>query len=227
MPATHRRERARAPRPTQSEEGAVLLVVTLILLMVTGTATFAIHSTAAELRAAGHARVAHQTGYLGESGLVAAMDWVDQAGPRPLVDLLTAEETAARQISLAPFEPPLAAGKYAHRFYLAELQPSTVAEAAEGDPDADPSVVPSEVFGSRDAYEPFVLVDVYDHHVYTGFLPGFVASGGNHMKHLRASYTARGRARLRSSTGASTDTASYHEASSDARALAISGPFAM
>jgi hypothetical protein len=219
---------ARASR-AKREEGAVLLVVILILLMVTATATFAMHSTATEVRAAGNARVAIQTGYLGESGLVAAMDWVDQAGPRPLVDILAAEEAANRQLQLAPFEPPLATQKYAHRFYLSDLQPTVVtSETSEGATVADPSVIPGNVFGSRNIYEPYVAVDVYDQHVYTGFMPGFVASGGTAMKHLRATYTARGRARLRTGTiDADSNAATYHEAASDARAMAISGPFGM
>jgi hypothetical protein len=228
MSARPNDHRARPPR--REEEGAVLLIVILILLMVTATATFAMRSTAAEVRAAGNARVAHQTGYLGESGLVAAMDWGDQAGPRPLVDILHAEEAAGRRLPLAPFEPPLAQNKFAHRFYLSDLQPGGITpEGVEGDSAPDPSIIPVDVFGSKNAYEPFVLVDVYDQHVYTGFMPGFVASGGAHMKHLRATYTARGRARLRDSAlvDPSSNAASYHEASSDARAMAISGPFGM
>jgi hypothetical protein len=221
---THGRRRRRNRR---REEGAVLLVVMMVLLMVTATATFAIHSTATEVRAAGYARMSMQTSYLGETAVVGAMDWVDRVGPRLLVDIIAAKTAAGSQIPLAPFEPPLAANQFAHRIYIDELDPQSVVGAEE----IAPSIAPDDLFGAsgedgpRSAYAPFALVDIYDVHVYTGVVAGFSSSGGTKMKHLRATYTARGRARLRGV--AATDVQQLHESAGDARAVGISGPFAM
>ena len=51
----------RVRRPARRREGAAMLVVMLLLLMVTGTATFAIHSTTTEIRSTGYARQRMQT----------------------------------------------------------------------------------------------------------------------------------------------------------------------
>jgi hypothetical protein len=213
---------------TRPEEGAVLLVVMLVLLMVTATATFAIHSTASEVRAAGHSRIAMQTDYVAEAALIAAMDWVDRSSPRLLVELMDRYESTRTQIDMAPFEPPLYVGtgdattpnrEFAYRLYENDLTPVAVGGGANPDPIADTS------FGLRNAYTPLVLVDVYDVHVYTGVTAGYVASGGSGgFRFLRATYTARGRARLSSGTAAAQN---LHEAAADARAIGISGPFAM
>ncbi|MBC7173726.1 MAG: hypothetical protein H5U40_14900, partial [Polyangiaceae bacterium] len=192
------RRKARRARHRR-EEGAVLLVVMLVLLMVTATATFAIHSTASEVRAAGYSRMAMQTSYLGETALVGAMDWVDRSGPRVLVDIMAAQE-GRPPLELAPFEPTLATGKTAYRLFMDDLDPSSVGGSGEA-----PTLAPDNLFrpfatsaeGPRNAYAPLAVVDVYDVYVYTGVMPGFSASGGTSMRHLRATYTARGRARLR------------------------------
>ncbi len=198
----------------------------LILLMVTATATFAIHATAAEVRASGHSRVAMQTGYMAESALTSAMDWVDRTGPRVLVDVMNQRSTMT-PLDMSPFEPTLDASKVAHRLYVADLDTASAAPVEEGEAVPNPAVVPSDVFGSRSVYEPVYVVDIYDHHVYTGVMPGYGAGGGVTMRYVRATYTARGRARLRDSVGASSATTDYHQTAGDARAMGISGPFAM
>lgn len=207
-----------------------MLVVMLVLLMITATATFAIHATTTDVRASGYGRTAMQTGYLGEVGLVGAMDWVDRVGPRTLVDLLERERSKApdARVSVSHFETPLAPEQPAYRLYVEDLAVPGVAiipPGTDGTAGVDPSVVPAGVFGERSAYQPLVLVDVYDAHVYTGVMPGYSAGGGTSFRHLRATYTARGRARL--GEDASSDAQTAHESAGDARATAISGPFAM
>ncbi len=207
--------KARRPRPRgarRREEGAALLVVMLILLMVTATATFAIHSTATEVRAAGNARMAMQSSYLGETALLAAMDWVDAQGPRVLVDMLAAREADEEQLVMAPFEPPLAENTYAFRIALEDLGGARIA--------------PDTMFGTRSAYAPLAVVDIYDVHVYTGVVAGYSATGGSPMRHVRATYTARSRARI-DDASISADHQLLHESAGDARAIGISGPFGM
>lgn len=54
-----------------------MLIVLMVLLMTTATATLAIHSTSTEIRAAGHARQAVQAEYLAQGGAYAAVSYVD------------------------------------------------------------------------------------------------------------------------------------------------------
>src|SRR5690606_25854899 len=125
-------------------------------------------------------------------------------------------------------ETPLAPQAVAHRLYIEDLSmPGTtiVPPGADGTAGVDPSLVPSDTLGARSAYAPLVMVDVYDAHVYTGVMPGYSASGGTSFRHLRATYTARGRARLVGDASGAVQGA--HESAGDARATAISGPFAM
>src|SRR5690606_34704144 len=193
--------RTKSARRHEREEGAVMLVVMLVLLMITATATFAIHATTTEVRAAGYGRTAMQTGYLGELALVGAMDWVDRAGPGTLVELLERERSKApsARVSVSHFETPLSEQQVAYRLYMEDLAVPGAAIIPPGPDDTagvDPSLVPADVLGTRSAYAPLVLVDVYDAHVYTGVMPGYSAGGGATYRHLRATYTARGRARL-------------------------------
>ena len=102
----------------RSEEGAAMLIVMLILLMVTGTASFAIHATGFEMRASGYNRQAVQTRYVGETGARAAMAWVDHYGPPcAVVEAIrrTKGMSSYRALKMAPFEPELSPNKDAYR----------------------------------------------------------------------------------------------------------------
>jgi type II secretory pathway component PulK len=67
------------PRRTRkrSEEGAVMLVVMLILLTATAMAAVSLQTTQFELRAAGYNRAALQTQYVSEAGANTSIAWVD------------------------------------------------------------------------------------------------------------------------------------------------------
>jgi hypothetical protein len=224
MPARKTRPR----RPAASREGVALVVVMLMVLMVTATATLAVRSSSTELRASGHARRAMQTGYVAESAVHAAFDWVDERGPRALVDVMHRRERG-RPLDMHPFEPQLRGGKAAHRFYMADLRGAGRARATdELSMSTDVQPVVANVFGNRDVYEAVYAVDVYDLHVYTGVTPGYAVANGLRMRRVRATFTARTRARLRDSAGVGDEgTRVMHETAIDARGEAISGPFAM
>lgn len=68
-PRTHSRKR--------SEEGAVMLVVMLILLTATALAGVSLQATQYELRAAGFDRTATQTQYVSESAMATTLSWID------------------------------------------------------------------------------------------------------------------------------------------------------
>jgi hypothetical protein len=63
-----------------SREGAVMLVVMLILLVATASAAVAVHTTQSELHAAGQDRLALQTRYVSEVAITATASWIDQLG---------------------------------------------------------------------------------------------------------------------------------------------------
>jgi hypothetical protein len=66
-------------RKQRSEEGAVMLVVMLILLTATAMAAVSLQSTQYELRASGYNRAAVQTQYVSEAAAVTTLAWVDAA----------------------------------------------------------------------------------------------------------------------------------------------------
>lgn len=210
----------RAPRLEQ--EGAVMLVVMLVLLMVTATAMVGIHTTAYEVRGAGYARQALQTGYIGEAGVESAMAWVDFYGPGALLQAMNRSSELNRSgggeaLDLAPFEEPLAAGHDAYRLYASDLGSAM-------------STVPLDQtsVGARNAYEPMILVDIYDAYTYTGAIRGSRSDGRNRLQYLRATYTSRGRTRIRGIGAADLDSSTntyLHESASDARVYGLSGPF--
>lgn len=63
---------------SRRQEGAVMLVVMLILMVATATAALSVHATQYELQAAGHARQAMQTRYISESVAMNTVAWFDK-----------------------------------------------------------------------------------------------------------------------------------------------------
>ena len=202
-----------------------MLVVLFLLLMATATAVYAVQSTMTEIRASGHHRMATQTDRLAETGLIAALAWVDRSGAEVL--MRSTARSAASRLDLTPFEPvSLAPDKNGLRLYGGGSAP-------------DGSVLPGElnagvvnaidlrenVLGPRQPYEPFLAVDVYDSHQYVGVIPGYPAGNQGNLKFISATYTARGRARLPTEIRDATDQRFAHETASDARARGVSGPY--
>jgi len=228
-------EPTRARRSARPErEGSVMIVVMLVLLTVTALAVYSVQATTYELRAAGHARQAMQAQYVGEAGLVAALAMMDDPtwGPNGFlhsVEMTEQSGTLSKPV-MAPFEPELLADKWAYRMFSEDLDLVTLAAV---DPLAAP--VHRAGLGANDGmsqtHDPLFYVDIHDHYTWTGILPGHRSDGGGRLHHLRATYTARGRLRLRGGdyvdpTGIDGTAREFHELASDARAQGISGPFA-
>ncbi len=203
------------------EEGAVMLVVMLVLLMTTATAMFAIHSTSSEIRAAGFSRQAMQTQYIGEAGITSAFAWVDFYGADALRQAMTQSSAANRGVGglaldLEPFERALRPGADAHRFDAMDFNGFTALPIER-----------ETSLGRRSAYDTLLLVDVYDRHRVVRAVPGDQAQGGGRLEYLGATYTSRGRTRIFAGTdhiSTVTGDRPFHEGASDARAFAISGP---
>lgn len=205
-----------------------MLVVMLIILMATATAFFAIHSTAFEVRASGHVKQSMQTQYVSESGALSALTWVDRFGPVALQVAMRRTSEARRAsgvpvLDMEPFnEPQLyqddAQGVYreGYRMTLEQLE-------------TDLGTVPLDresIGGTRQVYQPFVYVDIYDKWVWTGALAGRRADGGGKLEHMRATYTSRGRTRVAAGDYQTPgDNRQFHEGANDARAHGLSGPY--
>ncbi len=191
-----------------------MLIVMLVLLAATATATFAMHATSYEIRASGYGRQALQTRFVAESGLQGGIAAVDSMGPASL--------DAAMQRStppvLVPFEPNLLPGKYGYRMYLADFSPT--APPIETDPARTPSL------GPYMGYRPQFILDVNDSHTFTRPIAGDRSDGYGELQFLAATYTSRGRTPVTGTDYRTLgDTRDYHEGASDARAHVVLGPY--
>lgn len=211
-----------------------MLVVMLVLLTTTALAVFAIHTTTTEVRAAGYHRMSAQAQEVGESGVVAAHAWIDIFGP----ESLQAAMAGSTRIGGAnphrvpqPYEPALRLDQEGYRLYPTDFVQLMRTRPGAVDLDA-PLMSPRDLGGTSRLYAPTVVVDVYDSYRFTGVLAGFRSDGHSLLRFLCATYTSRGRLRLTDATGAPVaevpiegDPQLFHEASSDARARGVSGPF--
>ena len=66
--------------PRRRNEGAVMLVVMLILMIATAGAAISVQSTASELHAAGQERIGLQARYTSEAAMMTTIAWVDKLG---------------------------------------------------------------------------------------------------------------------------------------------------
>lgn len=210
-----------------------MLVVMLLLLIVTATATFAIHSTSIELRSTGHSRQRMQTRYVAEAALVSSMTMLEQSGPEPLTIALERSQAGSITRQLAPEEPQMAASQGNHRVELSDLTAVTGVSAAgrEGMPfETTPG---RESLGVGMGYVPNFAVDVNDGYRFTGVVAGHRSDGGGTLDYLAATYTARGRTQLPGGDQYSSAYApgtpahmqrGFHETAVNARAIGLSGP---
>lgn len=209
-----------------------MLVVMALLLVVTATATLAMHSTSIELRSTGNARQRMQTRYVAEGALVSAMTMIEQSGPEPLSISIERSMTGSAPRFLAPEEPRMAPTTGNHRIYMEEL---ATAPGVVGAPIV--SGTGGDSLGSGMGYVPNFVVDVNDTYRFTGVIPGHRSDGLGTLEYVAATYTARGRTQLPgrvdgySPAEVELDTndrnwtvRGYHESAANSRAIGISGP---
>jgi hypothetical protein len=218
-------ERSKSTRPAPEREGAAMFVVMLVLLMTTGVAIFAVHTTTAEIRAAGAARQALQTQYVAESGLMAAIAYSDVIQPAGVDHSLQSSVPGGAPYMSQFFEPELQAGKHNYRLYLSDM---TTSAAPAGFPiETDAARGPSL---GRTALAPWFIVDINDDHIYTAPIAGHRSDGAGSLQFMAATYTSRGRTRVPAAVGTDVprstgDTRPYLEGAADARAYVVLGPY--
>jgi hypothetical protein len=199
----------------------------VVLLAVTGLAVVAVQSTSYELRAAGHERQAMQAEYVAKAGIEATFSLLDNPsyGPAGLDRAIrqTSQDPTYAVPSLAPFEPDVLADKDAYRLYSENYVNFGGVAPTE-------AAAIGALAGNRQPYNPSFEVDVYDYMLWN---PLFGTAGNSAasstLRTTRATYTSRGRMRLRGGDFTGTDAVDprrqYHETAHAARAYAVSGPF--
>lgn len=235
-------------RRARSQEGAAMIVVMLILMAATVGATFAVHATTMELRSAGQMRQALQTEYVGETGAVAALDYVTRIGPQGLLYAIS-QSTASASVGVNPYaeygEPPPADAGFGGAsgarkpYYRMTCDPSqsqddfsaAISGVAGGKP------LETTSLGLHTNRTARFTVDINDHYTYQMPSPGARSDGRGTFHFLGATITSRGRTAIEGIDSAGRPTTDpvtagltiyrKHETSNDARAQLISGPFAM
>jgi len=222
----------------RKQEGAVLFVVLMIVMVGTASAVYSATTVSHEVRGTGYARQQMQTRYAARGALIAGLEWFDIFGPMTVRDILqTSGDTDGKLFTCAGDataatrhcypEPPLAGGRRAYRLY-----PEHFEALIEPDDSGHFKKIPVDsdaVFGAGSAYSPAVVVDLYDEHIVSTLPPGAAAQGGTKFKYMRTTMTARGRAQVGDGTADHSEAGDvgrqWNEAGADMRAYVISGPF--
>jgi hypothetical protein len=107
----------------KKEEGAVMIVTMLVVLMITGTGAYAMLNTSYEIKGSGFVRSAAQAQYVSEAGAYGTMEWLDRVGPVNLMSVIA--RTSAMNGTPLNFqvfnEPILMPGQLAHRLVKEDL----------------------------------------------------------------------------------------------------------
>jgi len=215
---------------SRNREGAALFVVLMVIMAATASAVFAANAVSHEVRGTGFARQEMQTRYAARAGLIGALEWFDIFGPETVRELmLTKGSSEGKQFTCVSGsgcypEPPLANNRRAYRIYPEHFD--ALMSEDGGFMLKNAPYDPAYSFGTTSAYQPLVVIDLYDEHVVSKLAPGSAAQGGTKFKYLRTTMTARGRARLASDTEDLEDLGRQrHETAADMRAYIVSGPF--
>jgi len=224
----------------RKQEGAVLFVVMMIVMVGTASALFSATTVSHEVRGTGFARQQLQTRYAARSAMIGALEWFDIFGPEVVRDIVqTRGDTDAKLFvcvgdgvttpkSCYP-EPPLAGNRRAYRLY--EEHFAALIEPDDSGHFINPPVDADAVFGGGSAHTPAFVIDLYDEHIVNRLPPGAAAQGGTKFKYMRTTMTARGRAQVGDGTVDAAEAEAgeggrqWNETGADIRAYIISGPF--
>ena len=218
---------------SRKQEGAVLFVVLMIVMVGTASAVFSAHTVAHEVRGTGFARQQMQTRYTAKAGITAAMDWFDIFGPETVRNMmLTPGSTQGVTFTCASGgtcypEIPMANGRRAYRLYPEHFSKLLAAGGGPGLLINVPYEQGSS-FGTYTALTPIVTIDIYDEHILSKLVPGAAAQGGTKFKYMRTTLTARARARVSAgdvAPEAADQARERNETGADFRAYIVSGPF--
>ncbi|MFK7988809.1 MAG: hypothetical protein AB8I08_22505 [Sandaracinaceae bacterium] len=204
-----------------------MLVVLMVLMMTTATATFAIHSTTVEMRSAGYGRQALQTEYVAQGAVFAGMAQIDAITPRAAYEQHRAT-TVDADTPYVPGSESFDRGTNVLRFRQEDFATAAGVNAAplETNPSATPSL------GDRSIYSPDFLIDGTDVYTFTASSasgPATEQSGHNPMRYFRINLTSRATLSINTDTvdrdtRLSGDDRDFHETISFSRAQIVAGP---
>lgn len=198
-----------------------MLIVLMVLLMTTATATFAIHSTVMEIRSAGYQRQALQTSYVAEGGTYAALSYIDVMGPQAAFVQYSRTQVAST-VAVAPGSATLDRTTNVLRVEMDDFAGSAGAMA----PPLELDVARQPSLGPHGASVPTFTVDGTDLYRSYRQVAGRDGTGRNPMAYVRLNLTSRGRMAPPSDYVSTGDPRSWHESSASARAYTEMGPFA-
>ena len=205
-------------QPAKSREGAAMLIVLMVLIGTTATATFAIHSTTVEMRSAGYSRVAMQTGYLAEAGAYATVAKIDQS---PRAAQVEAQRTrVAAGMAIGPHSVAMGRDVDVLRTEMDDF--ASAAGVTAPPVETDPARVPS--LGPHSALVPNFRTTGSDMHAVTPPRAGAELSGNSNLTYYYLNITSRASLAPGSDFTRVGDPRSYHESSVSARALSVAGP---
>lgn len=212
-------------KPKAKEEGVVMLAILLLLLMSTLTGMVALQSSSFELRAVGTERRMMQTHYVAESALSSTLALVDVMRPEVLRVAMSQSPVAAAT-RLASEEPATTRAITNYRLYMSDYASLGGIVGAVVETNAGRG----ESLGPGLGVTPDFAVDVNDDYLVSRPIAGGRSDGYGDMHFMMATYTARGRTRPPADAIDAGDTSAaprgLHETAANARAYAISGPFA-
>ncbi|MBK6576146.1 MAG: hypothetical protein IPG17_08105 [Sandaracinaceae bacterium] len=193
--------RARFRHAVTREHGLVMLVTLLVLMMMTSTALFAMHTSSLELRASGHSRRAMQAEYVSEGTARTAMAVVATMGSETLLYKLRRDRELAGGSG-----QPRNAGARSHL----RLEPVRRGSPDRGGLHAPRSPDPQDQLGPHESGDAVRWVDVNDVYVTQLNRAGERSGDGAPAVMMHIVYTARARLRPNASIvtgGVEADTA--------------------
>jgi hypothetical protein len=199
------------------EEGAVMIVTMLVVLMITATGAYAMLNTSYEIKGSGFVRSAAQAQYVSEAGAYGTMEWLDQVGPVNLMSVIarTSVLNAGQPIDFTVFnEPRLVPGQLVHRLFTDDLNMNVLVKTISREHTGPELLMPS--------HPAEIIVDLTDIRRVTMPVAGARADGGVGLAQLSMAVTSRGRLRL---AGGGTNNVLLSETASDTRAYIVSVPF--
>ena len=178
---------ARLRHAITREHGLVMLVTLLVLMMMSATALFAMHTSSLELRASGHSRRAMQAEYVSEGTARTAMAVVATMGSETLLYKLRRDRELAGGSGGNPEMQGLEATYDANQFDVGRL--------TEGDFNLVGTMTTQDQLGPHEAGEAVRWVDVNDVYVTQLNRAGERSGDGAPAVMMHIVYTARARLR--------------------------------
>jgi hypothetical protein len=198
-----------------------MLVVMMVLLMTTATATVAIHTTTMEIRSAGQVRQAVQAEYLAESGSYGALGYMDMVGAHGVL-VQYSQTSVAGGTAAAPTETTMDRATNLLRIQMSDLTPGVAGNVTSPVVENRTGRVPS--VGPRNAYQPNFVVDGTDLYQISRDEAGRDLTGRG-AQYFRMTLTSRATMAPPSDYRATGDVRDYNEIASRARTLTEVGPY--